>query len=89
MNYQTVNTIVRAIFALPGVTREHDSDVIVEESADKDRLYFKFMSDGGRTDDRNGMALRDWCWAQDVTTTQRRHRSMEVPKADFITALNI
>lgn len=79
--------IANLIFKVPGVTREHDSDVIVDDSTD-DGVYLKFMSDGGRTDDRNGMALRDHLWKHNVATTQRRYRSMMANKAALINALS-
>lgn len=43
------------IMDLPGVTRRHGSFVMVEQNGST--VFMKFMSDGGRTDTRNGYAM--------------------------------
>lgn len=43
-----------AIMSLPGITRTHDSDLLMEDT------FMKFMSDKGMTDEVNGIAFAKW-----------------------------
>ena len=77
------NIIAPKIMALPGMIRDQDSDFFCEPDEEGVDTYFKFMSDGGKTDDHNGTVFSDYLKANGCAITQNRPRSVIVLDADI------
>lgn len=72
----------KRIFAMvPGMTREHDSDLLIE--SDFGETYIKCMSDHGVTDDDNGIALRNYVLKHGGTARSSRLCSMLINNASL------
>ncbi len=56
LNDNQLDQIAHAIMQVAGVTKEHESDLLIEEMGEG-VTGIKFMSDRGVTDDANGIAF--------------------------------
>ena len=71
----------KAILALTGMNKEHDSSTLLED--DNGEMYIKFMSDRGVTDNHNGRVLREYLLSKEVWIHARTMRSMTVSNKDL------
>lgn len=80
-----INRCADSIEHAAGLTREHDSYMIIEDAgADGEKMYIKQMSDGGITDDANGKLVQDYLTAQGVAFESDRLRSLLMNTDDFL-----
>jgi len=50
--------IVQAMLSVPGMSKKHSPDLVMEEMDGGAKHFVKFMSDHGKVDDINGQAFR-------------------------------
>lgn len=73
-----------AILALPGLTSEHKSGMVLECDGLEDDIYIKMMSYHGVTDDANGLALQAYLTNKGIEFDSSRARSLGMKLSDFL-----
>jgi hypothetical protein len=73
-----------AILALPGLTPDHGSTMVLECDGYEDDIYIKMMSCHGVTDDANGLALQAYLNSKGIGFDSSRNRSMGMKLSDFL-----
>jgi|SRR5476651_18602 len=82
-----IEKAVKRIFAVSGVTRDHESNILLEidePEIERDSLFFKFMSEGGMTDARNGIMLKAYLISKGIKFESTDDRNVIMKLSDFL-----
>jgi hypothetical protein len=79
-----INKAVKRLFKVEGMTKDHESDVLMDYEVDDDSLFFKFMSTGGVTDDANGLAIKVHLLSTGIKHDATDKRNVIMKLSDFL-----
>lgn len=72
------------IMDIPGMNKSHDSGFIIDYGLHPSRMYIKFMSDAGVTDDQNGLTFAAYMRERGHKIEHVGTRSYVISTADML-----
>ncbi len=86
-----VNALVAKVMAIPGMDLDFDAGFQIDESPARDlhRTHFRFTSDLGAVDNKNGDTFTKYMREQGVLVEQRRPKMVVIEDEALIKVFNL